>query len=173
MTKLTDITNKKFGRLTAIEVVGTTRDGKAQWECLCECGKLTTVTGKNLRNGNTVSCGCKKKEGSHTTHGMSKGKNRIYTIWQGMRTRCNYKKAINYHNYGGRGIKVCERWDNFKNFQDDMEKSHIEHLKKHGENNTTLDRIDNSKGYFPKNCKWSTRREQYFNSRSVKIHEKE
>jgi len=168
MTQKVDLINKKFGRLTVFEPAESGKDGRARWKTECECGKIIIVRGKNLLRGNTTSCGCRKKEGTHTTHGLSKGKNRIYNIWLGMKQRCNYKKAINYKNYGGRGIKVCERWKKFENFFEDMDKSYKIHLKEFGKINTSLDRIDNEKGYSKENCKWSTKTEQYFNSRSIK-----
>lgn len=80
-----------------------------------------------------------------------------YSTWQGMRQRCNNKKTNNYQHYGGRGIKVCERWDSFANFLADMgERPSPRH---------TLDRIDNDGDYEPDNCKWSTRVEQISNRR--------
>lgn len=89
------------------------------------------------------------------THKMTN--TRIYKIWQNMLSRCKNKNIPRYKDYGKRGIKVCDRWQKFENFYTDM-----------GEcpENLTLDRIDNDKGYFPENCKWSTRAEQVNNARS-------
>lgn len=83
-------------------------------------------------------------------HGMSR--TRFYRIWAKMRQRCNDSNCTNYHKYGAKGVKVCERWDDFRNFHSDMFDTY--------EDGLTLDRIDNSKGYEPSNCRWSTYKEQ-------------
>lgn len=100
-------------------------------------------------------------------HGM-KG-TRIYNIWKGIKVRCYNKNRIYYKNYGGRGIIVCDRWLNsFENFYEDMSLSYISHCKKHGEVDTTIDRINNDGNYEKDNCKWSTKLEQSINSRNTK-----
>lgn len=81
----------------------------------------------------------------------------LYVRWAGMRSRCNYKKNINYHNYGGRGVTVCERWNSFVLFVEDMG---MPPSKLH-----SLDRIDSSGNYEPSNCRWSTTKEQSRNTR--------
>lgn len=84
-----------------------------------------------------------------------------YNSWAGMRQRCNNPSNKDYGRYGGRGITVCERWNDFVLFLKDMgERPTTKH---------TIDRVDNDKGYSPKNCRWSTKKEQTHNSRVVKI----
>jgi len=87
-----------------------------------------------------------------------------------MKKRCLNENNPSYKNYGGRGIKICQRWlDDFANFMNDMLDSYIEHVSKYGEKNTTLDRIDTNGNYEPSNCKWSTFKEQNNNQRRLKL----
>ena len=158
MSALKDITGQVFSYLTVIKRFGSNKGGNATWLCACKCGIEVVVLGNELRNGHTKSCGCYGAEArkiSLTTHGKTKTKE--YGVWRGMRERCNNRKHVYWKNYGGRGIKVCERWRNsFSNFLDDM--GNVPPGK-------TLDRIDNDGDYEPNNCKWSTREEQEANKR--------
>jgi hypothetical protein len=96
--------------------------------------------------------------------------NKFVTSWDDMRCRCNNKKFKQYKNYGGRGIKVSDRWNIFAYFFIDMWSSYLIHLKENGVTDTTLDRIDSNKGYSKENCKWSTRKEQQYNrTNTIKI----
>lgn len=149
-----DLSGKRFGRLTAIRPAGS--DGSnTWWECICECGAFKKVRFCHLRSGAVKSCGCSTKGRHRSQHGMTD--TRIYRIWRQMHQRCENPKAEGYENYGGRGIKVDERWDNFPNFYEDMGDIPSD---KH-----TLDRIDVGKGYSKDNCKWSTWKEQHNNRR--------
>lgn len=133
----------------------------------CECGNEFETFIKNVKSGNTNSCGCYKKKvaGKHSfKHGHS-GLNVTseYMIWANMNQRCNNKNNTHFKDYGGRGIFVCEKW--ISSFSDFFKEMGSRPSKKH-----TLDRIDNNKGYCIENCKWSTRKEQIENRRtSLKI----
>ena len=90
---------------------------------------------------------------------------RFYTIWRGMKKRCLNKKAKEYKRYGGRGINICDGWLKFIGFKEDMYKSYLEHVKRYGEKNTSIERINNYLGYYKNNCKWATQYEQTRNTR--------
>ncbi|MGH7974979.1 MAG: hypothetical protein ACREBR_05610 [bacterium] len=93
------------------------------------------------------------------------GKTRFYIIWAGMKTRCLNKNTSYYNRYGGRGIKMCDRWLSFLNFKDDMYQLYLDHVKEFGESSTSLDRKDVNKNYELSNCKWATNSEQVRNCR--------
>ena len=157
-----DITGLVFERLTVKGYVGSSK-GKSIWECICTCGNITRVSLDRLTSGNTRSCGCLKSENivldktvhGHAKHGFSTPE---YRSWQGMKYRCYNPKSKSYQDYGGRGIKVCEKWKNsFENFLKDVG------LKPSKE--YSLDRIDVNGDYTPENVKWSTNKEQVLNRR--------
>jgi hypothetical protein len=134
------------------------------WLCKCICGTERFIQGNDLRRGKSKSCGCKRAEfliKSRGNHGCG-GKNKTseYYIWCSMRRRCNSKEHKNYARYGGRGIKICERWNDFKNFLFDMGL-------KPGPN-YSLGRIDNNSNYEPNNCRWETMSQQQNNRSSNK-----
>ena len=157
--KFIDITGKTFGRLYVIKRCSTDyRTGIPKWLCKCSCGTLKFVIGTNLRHGLTKSCGCLQRERaseSNTSHGERDSVE--YKTWCGMRQRCSNPKAPNYACYGGRGIKVCKEWESFPKFLADMGKRPS---KKH-----TIERINNSLGYEPKNCAWVLVKSQARNRR--------
>lgn len=156
MSRVLDIAGQEFGRLTAIEHVGRTSSRDALWRCRCACGGERVTSGKSLRSGFSISCGCAARRPK--THGQNCAQNPsgAYRSWIAMHQRCGNPKAQHYRLYGGRGIKVCERWKSFENFFADL-----------GERprGLTLDRKDPEGNYEPSNCRWATWSEQRRNQR--------
>ena len=156
-----DITGKVFGVLTVIGVSEERRaDDRKRWIVKCICGNEKVVSGKALREGSIKSCGCLRGTWGEKfkTHGM--WRSAIYSVWACMKSRCNNPRHDEYSNYGGRGIVVCERWDSFENFLEDM-----------GEvpKGLTLDRINVDDNYCKENCRWATTKEQGRNKRNSVI----
>lgn len=156
---LIDISGNKYSRLTVISYAGVV-NRKSHWLCLCDCGNELPVRGDSLKDGNTQSCGCLKMD-SATRHGHNSSKtgpSRTYTSWQSMIARCYNPRFAHYGRYGGRGIKICDRWrHSFNHFLEDMGERPDGH---------TLDRKDSTKGYSPNNCRWATPLEQSRNRSS-------
>ena len=155
--RLTNHLGQKYGRLLVIEQALSGAGGNSRWLCQCECGKTAIAYGQDLKRGKVVSCGCWNQE-KRTTHGQSR--THIHAVWRMMRDRCNNPNNPAFRHYGGRGIKVCERWNDFVNFSADM-----------GDRpkGYQIERIDNDGDYTPGNCKWATITEQRNNMRSNHI----
>jgi hypothetical protein len=157
MGNLIDLAGLRFGRLVALECVSRgSMNVHARWRCSCDCGRETLVRSTNLRSGSTRSCGCLyRRKGAPSRH---RGSNTAeYRVWVGLRNRCECPHEKAYVNYGGRGIAVCERWQQFENFLADMGPRPSP---KH-----SIDRIDNNGNYEPGNCRWVTQLEQMQNTR--------
>lgn len=159
MSKMIDLTGKKFDMLTVVERLENAKGGITRWKCRCDCGNYTIVRGGNLRNGAVKSCGCKRHTPAYNrTHQMSH--TRIYNIWGRMIQRCSNPNSKSYKNYGDKGIVVCNEWKNsFEKFRDwAFQNGYSENL--------TLERKDNNLGYCPENCCWISKSEQAKNRNS-------
>lgn len=158
MGRKIEMSGKRYGRLLVVSESHKGRGG-FYWNCICDCGSETTVLGTDLRRGHTKSCGCYNREMSevkNTKHGLNG--TRISRIHQNMKARCNNPNNTHYHNYGGRGISVCEEWSSLSSFSEWAFSS--------GYNDSlTIDRVNNDKGYEPSNCRWISKSEQSYNKR--------
>jgi hypothetical protein len=151
---------QRFGRLTVLKRVGDGKGSNSKWLCHCDCGNEIITFAGNMRRGKTRSCGCLYREArglATVTHGETRGYKRTveWQTWAGMFKRCYNPKNKSFRYYGGKGIKVCERWRDYAQFLTDMgRKPSPEH---------SIDRIDNDDDYTSQNCRWATRREQRMN----------
>jgi hypothetical protein len=156
---LDDLTGLTFGRLKVLKLLDKrTKWGNRYYLCECQCGNQKEITGKDLRSGQTVSCGCYNKEKS-TKHGMYKS--RIFNIYRGIKDRCFNKNRPEYIYYGGKGITICEEWSDKENGFINFYKWAIEN---NYDDNLSIDRIDGNGNYCPENCRWVTHTEQMRNT---------
>lgn len=163
MSKVNDLTGKRFGRLTVAERAGSNKRGRATWLCNCDCGKTIIAAGSDLIHKQR-SCGCQRTDfleafnkETKTTHGMRN--TRLYREWRAMINRCSSEVWKDYKNYGGRGIIVCPEWaSSFESFRDWA-------LANGYQDDLTLDRIRVNGNYEPSNCRWATTKQQANNKR--------
>ena len=163
------LTGMRFGRLVVLERAGSTKYGKAQWKCLCDCGNEHLSTTQLLTDGRVKSCGCLGQE----QKGENGKKNRVhgcspyglYVSWRDMIARCENPNHKSFPNYGGRGITISPAWRNsFEAFSSWA-------VSEGWREGLTIERKNNDEGYYPENCKWATRKEQAQNRRPRTIRE--
>jgi hypothetical protein len=164
--KIVDYTNMKIGHITVLSLIER-KKGKSYWRCRCDCGNefVGEIYAIKYRIEKCGQLWCKKcRPEALVKHGdsrHSKKRERLYTIWEGMRYRCEKKYASHYENYGGRGIKVCDEWQDYITFK-------AWALSNGYQDNLSIDRINANGNYEPSNCRWATSKEQMNNTRETR-----
>lgn len=159
-----NIAGKAFGHLIALRHIAKSAGGQVLWKCRCNCGSLTVVASSDLRKGKTISCGCVRSArlAQQTTHGEAKRpRTPEYRAWCAMRTRCTNPRVRCWPNYGGRGIRVCGRWQTFEHFLADL----LASIGRRPSRRHSIDRIDVNGHYAPGNIRWATAAQQNRNRR--------
>lgn len=152
----------RFGKLLVVAREANQPDGTAVWRCVCDCGETRRVAGTGLRAGRHKSCGCASPRFTSeylTTHGLTA--TRTYRIWQGMKARCSDAAQGKARKlYFEKGIRVCERWQDFRTFLADMGEAPY---------GMSIDRIDGNWHYEPGNCRWATSKQQANNTSANRL----
>ena len=165
MKTIQNISGNVYNQLTALNAYERRLEGSTYrtfWEFKCVCGTIKMINARAVKCGNTKSCGCRVKGMDGTIyHGNSQ--KRLYNVWYAMKNRCNNPSHVFYHRYGGRGIKVCAEWENdFLSFEKWA-------LNNGHEDNLTIERQNNNRGYSPENCVWTTIRVQQQNRSTARL----
>lgn len=167
-----DLSGKKFGHLTVIRKSEKKSKSGSMWECKCDCGNIVTVARCGLISGHAKSCGCTRKKFLSTqrpaiTHGKSRINNgkceRLYRVWMGMKERCTNPNHSSYERYGGRGVYVCDEWNDYSLFREWALSQGYDANAPRGK--CTIDRINNDGPYAPWNCRWVDSHVQNLNKR--------
>jgi hypothetical protein len=157
--KFQDLIGKTFGKLTVLKLEGKDKYGKYRWICRCDCGNVKITDTSQLNSGYTQSCGCIRREQlveRNKSHGLAHTP--LYNVWTSMKGRCNQPNNTAYKNYGGRGIAICEKWNSFEGFLEDMGDSYAKGF--------SIERLDVNGNYCKENCIWADAITQANNTRT-------
>lgn len=164
MRNYQSLVGQTFGMLTVVSFAGVSRHGQKTYECVCDCGGNSLVLASNLKKGNSTSCGCKRRSSCskrmaklNKKHGETDTK--LWTTWSGVVERTTKKWSPAYERYGGAGIGLFDDWLVYENF--------AKYVGPPPTDKHTIDRIDGTKGYFPGNVRWATKREQAENRKTT------
>ena len=158
-----DLTGQRFGKLVVISE--EEKRGEARmWKCKCDCGNDVVVMQRHLSSGHTKSCGCLRRE-AKIKHGENR--TRLYRVWEQIRSRIYNPNCKHYKHYGGRGITMCDEWQDYSNFREWALATGYNVNAKHGE--CTIERIDVNGNYEPSNCCWVTQAQQMLNTRRSRV----
>lgn len=169
MARFQDLKGQKFGKLLVLERAESNIEPsgrkRTMWKCLCDCGQVTIVQACSLKSQSVRSCGCAKSERNKkyfTTHGCSKEK--LYRLWKDIKKRCYNNNFKQFKDYGGRGIKVCDKWLNdYLEFRIWALNNGYNPNAKFGD--CTIDRINVNGNYSPDNCRFVSMKVQNNNKR--------
>lgn len=186
MINSADLTGRRFRHLTVDGVAFAALDGSVYWRCRCDCGKSTVIRESLLLHGNQKFCSraCKLqrpvpeksprkpkprkptvKGAEHKNFQHGGARTRMYAIWRNMKCRCMHPQHPAYPRYGGRGIRICDEWLDFAEFQRwALSSGYTDKM--------TIDRIDSDRGYTPDNCQWLTKSEHAKKTNFEKYHKK-
>ncbi len=173
MYNYNNLAGQKFDKLTVLQEAGRTKDRHIAWRCLCDCGNEVLVSSKDLVSGHTKSCGCLQKQQTskvkykHGACGNHSHIDRLYRVWVSMRKRCLTQSCKDFKNYGGRGITICEEWNDFAAFKAWALNNGYDYSASFGK--CTIDRIDVNGNYCPENCRWVGMDVQQRNKRNSKM----
>ena len=161
---LKNLIGNRYGRLVVIAKADPL-NGHTRWMCKCDCGKECIVHKSSLLSGNTKSCGCFRVENAKKLYsGVRQNDKQLYSVWAGIKQRCNNRNHKSYHNYGGRGIKMDSEWaNNYETFYNWAIQSGYK-------SGLEIDRIDNDGDYCASNCRFVDRSTQANNKRNVKLY---
>lgn len=161
-SRLIDMKNKKIGFWLVGSQSGNSPRGAAMWNCVCECGNESIISGGDLRSGKSTNCGCKNVSRLGDFQRKHNGTGtRLYNAWRNMRSRCRNKNSSRFEHYGGRGISVCQEWSEYENFA-------AWALENGYDKTLSLERIDVNGDYEPSNCTWANAKTQASNRRFTK-----
>lgn len=162
--KLINLVGKRYGKLVVLDKADSLK-GHTRWRCLCDCGNECIVHGSSLKGGTTTSCGCYKRENAKKLYSTVRQNDKhLYSVWATMKQRCLNKNNKSYKDYGGRGIKLDERWaNNYESFYNWAINSGYK-------KGLQIDRIDNNGNYCPSNCRFVDNEVQANNKRNVKLY---